>query len=114
MISFFGSLSPMPLVTLILFWLIHYWLDKYNLLRRNSNPLSLSKCISRLMIRVMELDIIIFGLGNLITMILVQIKQPPVQAKHSVFYRLLHLSYIEMSLVSLIIALLYKLIIELI
>ena len=114
MISFFGSLSPMPLVTLILFFIIHYWLDKYNMLRRNSNPLSLSKCISKLMLRVMELDIIVFGLGNLITMILVQIKQPPVQQKHSIFYRWLHLSYIQMALVSLIIALLYKLIVELI
>ena len=60
----------------------------------------------------MEVDVIIFALGNLITMILIQLKQPPVKDKQSIFFNLLHLNFIQMAAVGLIIAILYKIIVE--
>ena len=97
----------MPLLA-ILFFIVQYWLDKYNLLKRSSNPVSLTKNLTQLMIQVMEIDIIIFCLGNLITMVLIEKKQPPIKDSNSNF----PFSFIQLSYIALIIAIFYKIIVE--
>ena len=84
-----------------------------NLLYRHSNPISLTKQTISFILRVMEFDVIIFAFGNLITTLVLRMKQPPAIDSHSIFYKVIPLSYIGLAITALIVAIVYKLIIEL-
>ena len=113
-VSFYNSLTPLPLLTLIVFFTIGFWLDKFGMLYLNSSPNYVTKDMSKLMLRIMEVDIVIFTLGNLVTMILVNAKQPPILVHHSGLYHILPLGFIKIALIAFLIAVIYKLTVELV
>ena len=114
LVSFYNSLTPIPLIALIGFFTLGFWLDKLSMFYRNSTPISVTKCMSKLMLQIMEIDMIIFTFGNLVTMILVNNRQPPILVHHSIFYKVLPLGFIDISIIALAIALIYKIVVEIV
>lgn len=43
---------------------LHYWIDKYNLLKCSSSTFPMNFVISRAILKILELSIVIFALGN--------------------------------------------------
>jgi hypothetical protein len=43
---------------------LHYWIDKYNLLRCSSNTFQMNFVISRAVLKIFELSIVAFAGGN--------------------------------------------------
>jgi hypothetical protein len=65
-VSFYGFLVPEASVFLMFFFVIQYWLDKYNLFRRYGNPDNLSFKLTELMLAIYESSIVFFAVGNFI------------------------------------------------
>ena len=107
MVSYYNSFSPLLLIFVIILFIINFWIDKFNLLRRSSNPIGISKKMGTFMLQIMEWDIIVFSFGNMINMGVVYYKQPPLQDYHSYISNWLRLSYIQMVFIGFLIAVIY-------
>lgn len=67
-VSFFSSVAAVSNLVLLVFFLANYWVDKWNLLRKNSNPVQVTKKMGYLMFTLMQLDLLVFALGNFVSM----------------------------------------------
>jgi len=60
----YGNLLPMATLMFLIYLIIFYWVDKYNLLRRRCVKEAISLELSANMVESLELIIPIYGLGN--------------------------------------------------
>jgi hypothetical protein len=110
MVSFYGSVTPLIYVVAILLFIANFWLDKFNLLKRSSNPEGIGKAMGTMMLRIMEWDIIVFAWGNMQTLGVIYYKQQPAQDYHSYVSNWLRMGSIQMLFVGFLIAVGYKVI----
>jgi hypothetical protein len=59
----YGFLYPLAGPILILIFFAQYWVDKYNLLRRFSNPVAFGQDLVNLVMKAMEFSVFVFALG---------------------------------------------------
>ncbi|KRX04521.1 hypothetical protein PPERSA_04336 [Pseudocohnilembus persalinus] len=64
--AFYSPILPVGMIWSILGIFLHYWIDKYNLLRRRVIKYNMSSDLSREMIEMLEFVLIIYCTGNLI------------------------------------------------
>lgn len=61
----FGGVIPLGIVFSITGLSCYFWIDKFNVMRRRSVKENLAKEVSIEMIEMLELTIILFGIGNM-------------------------------------------------
>lgn len=110
--SLFYSIASITCLVLLGIFLINYWIDKWNLLRRCSNPISINTDIGFVMLRLMQFEILVFALGNFLTMHLVDLPHLSSRNQESYLSRALHLhlDYKQTATLGLIIGALFLLI----
>lgn len=68
--SFFFSVAWISAPLLFIMFIANYWIDKINLLKRSSSPTSIDKKTGYMILMILELDLIVFALGNYLSMYL--------------------------------------------
>lgn len=62
-ICWYGFMYPLGSVILTLFFFVQYWVDKYNLFRRFSNPVAFGPALVDLVIKAFEFSLFVFAVG---------------------------------------------------
>ena len=65
-ICWYGFLYPIGSPIVIVIFIAQYWVDKYNLFRRFSNPVAFGQDLVMLVIKAFEFSILVFALGFLV------------------------------------------------
>lgn len=63
-VSFYAYIVPMATPIVIIIFFIQYWIDKYNLFRRFSLPVSFNFALSRIVFKIFRLSLLAFAVGN--------------------------------------------------
>ena len=63
-VSFYGYMVPLATPVLIFFYVLQYWLDKFNLFKRFSSPMDFSNHYTELMVSLFEVSIVFFAVGH--------------------------------------------------
>lgn len=66
--SFFFPVAGASSLVLLVLFLANYWIDKWNLMRRSSNPVSMDSRNGYLLYLALVCDLVVFGLGNFTSM----------------------------------------------
>jgi hypothetical protein len=61
---FYSYINPICVPAIIIIVFLHYWIDKYNLLKCSSNTFPMNFIISRAILKIFELSILVFAGGN--------------------------------------------------
>lgn len=61
---FYSYINPICVPAIIIIASVHYWIDKYNLLKCSSNTFPMNFVISRAILKIFELSIVVFAVGN--------------------------------------------------
>ena len=59
----YGFMLPIGSAILVVIFILQYWVDKYNVFRRFSNPVAFGQDLVRLVIRSFEFSLFVFALG---------------------------------------------------
>ena len=62
-VCWYGFMFPLGTPILILIFIVQYWVDKYNLFRRFSNPVAFGQDLVRLINKSFEFSLFVFALG---------------------------------------------------
>lgn len=65
-VSFFSYITPYTTIILVPIFIVQYWIDKYNLFQRFSCPTDFDFRLSRTTLKIFEISVLIFALGNYI------------------------------------------------
>jgi hypothetical protein len=66
-VSFYACIAPSTTIILALIFVAQYWVDKFNLFKqRFSCPTEFNFQLSRLTIKIFEVSVLVFAVGNLI------------------------------------------------
>ncbi len=65
-VSFYSYIVPYTSIILFVYFIFQYRIDKYNLFKRFSSPTNFSYRLSMFTLRIFELSILFFALGNLL------------------------------------------------
>jgi hypothetical protein len=65
-VSFFSYITPYVTIILVPIFIIQYWIDKYNLFQRFSCPTDFDFRLSRMTLKIFEISVLVFALGNYI------------------------------------------------
>lgn len=63
-ISFYGYLVPLAVPLIIIAFIVQYWIDKYNLLKRYSSPVDMGYFLTDLIWKCFEATLILRPIGN--------------------------------------------------
>lgn len=63
-VSFYAYITPMATPIVIGIFFVQYWIDKYNLFRRFSMPISFNYTLSRAVFKIFQTSLFAFALGN--------------------------------------------------
>jgi hypothetical protein len=63
-VSFYSLIAPFANSTLIVIFLIHYWVDKYVLFKKMSSPVDFGYRLTRLIIKCFEGSLLAFAIGH--------------------------------------------------
>jgi hypothetical protein len=63
-LMFYSYINPICVPAIIIIATIHYWIDKYNLLKCSSNTFPMNFVISRAILKMFELSVLVFAVGN--------------------------------------------------
>ena len=64
-ILFFSYIAPLCIPFAVAAMALHYWIDKYNLLKCSSSTVALSFPVARTVLKMFELGVVVFAGGNL-------------------------------------------------
>ena len=62
-ICWYGFMYPVGSLILIVIFFLQYWIDKFNLFRRNSNPVAFGQDLVTMVIKSFEFSLFMFALG---------------------------------------------------
>lgn len=62
-VCWYGFLFPIGTIFLIIIFIIEFWVDKYNLFRRYSNPVAFGQDLVRLVTTAFQFSLFLFALG---------------------------------------------------
>lgn len=65
-VSFFTYIIPVATPILVLIFCVQYWIDKFNLFRRYSDPFDLNFNLTHSSLKMLEVSLVIYSVGNLI------------------------------------------------
>lgn len=65
-VSFFSYITPYTTIILVPIFIVQYWIDKYNLFQRFSCPTDFDFRLSRMTLKIFEISVLVFALGNYI------------------------------------------------
>lgn len=110
--SFFFSVAWISTLLLFTIFIANYWIDKWNLLKRNSSPIPIDKKTGYLLLLFLQLDLVVFALGNFTSMFLVTLPTFSTRNTESDLNRMfhIHLDHEQIAIVGLTMAVVFSLI----
>ena len=110
--SFFFSVAWISTLLLFTIFIANYWIDKWNLLKRSSSPIPIDKKTGYLLLLFLQLDLVVFALGNFTSMFLVTLPTFSTRNTESDLNRMfhIHLDHEQIAIVGLTMAVVFSLI----